>query len=122
MEELFGDIVLDTERVLAAKKFDLKRIRKLFLKIEKIAAEKKEEVGDFFTRISERFKKKTNLEEFFFPIWIDLDEVGTSGRTQKERTVIQKRIINILEGIREEAKLEYGIIIADDFRRMCRIL
>jgi hypothetical protein len=122
MEELFGDIVLDTERVLAAKKFDLKRIRKLFLKIEKIAAEKKEEVGDFFTRISERFKKKTNLEEFFFPIWIDLDEVGTSGRTQKERTVIQKRIINILEGIREEAQLEYGIIIADDFRRMCRIL
>ncbi len=122
MEELFGDIVFDAERVLVAEKLNLKEIKKLFTKIEKIAAEKKEEVGDFFARLSSRFKKKINLDEFFLPIWIDLDEVKASGRTQKERSIIQKRIKNILEGIREEAQLEHGIIIADDFRRMSRIL
>lgn len=122
MEELFGDIVLDTERVLVAEKLNLKEIKKLFIKIKKIAAEKKEGVGDFLARLSERFKKKINTYEFFFPMQIDLDEMNAPGRTQRERAVIEKRITNILEGIREEAQLEHGTIIADDFRRMSRIL
>lgn len=129
-EILFSDILHQTRSILSGKRLNIPKTKEIFRIIEDSKKKKEERIIRFFEKLSERLMKKINLEEFFIPAWIDIETLEKSGgrrvilteRMRRQCNLIRERILAIIEHIHEEAVIQHGEIVADDFRRMCAIM